>query len=149
MKNHSFRPVLTCFMLTAGMLITLPQLFAQKKTGIDSMGVVIKLHVNPNNAADTLDPKYDIVFTLVLNDTVNLKKIHLHAGSTEGSSNIFSYDLNFKNNKNLPNEITYNYAGKVVAITIAAQHLYADYYYQAKVFDSAGNSSDPLTYHFK
>lgn len=147
MKNLFSKSRIIFLVLCSMMIISNKQLSAQSQAGIVSMNVEMKLHVNPNNPADTLDPKFDIIYTLVLNDTVKVKTIHVNAGTAQGGSDIFSYDLKIKNNNNLPQGVTYNLAGNVATITVSSQYLRTDYYYQATAQDNSGNSSNPKTYH--
>jgi len=139
----------SCILLSFfSMLLCRNQAAAQKQPDIDSMNVVVKLHVNPN-PADTLDPTYDVTYKLILNDTVSLKKIHLNAGLSQGDKDIFNLNVKLDGSTNLPKDVTYQRKGNVAVITFIAQHLRTDYYYQAKTEDNNGNLSNPKTYRFK
>ena len=148
MKNLFNKSLIVFLMLCFNMVIAEKQLLAQSQTGIASMNVKFKQHINPANAADTLDPTQDIIYTVIVNDTTKVKKIYLNAGTSQGGSDIFSYDVKFNNQNTLPQGITYQRTGSTVVLTITSQHVYADYFYEAKTEDPSGNFSNPLTYHF-
>src|ERR1035437_6981362 len=101
MKNLFNKSLIVFLMLCFNMVIAEKQLLAQSQTGIASMNVKFKQHINPANAADTLDPTQDIIYTVIVNDTTKVKKIYLNAGTSQGGSDIFSYDVKFNNQNTL------------------------------------------------
>ena len=148
MKKLFNKPLIVFLVLCSNMIIAKKEILAQSQTGIASMNVLFKQHINPANAADTLNPTQDILYTIVLNDTLKVKKIYLNAGSSQGGSDIFSLAIKFDDKNNLPQGVTYQRTGNAIALTVTSQHIYADYFYQAKTEDPSGNFSNPLTYHF-
>jgi len=145
LREQSFVCMMVLFFI---ILICQTQASAQTQDGIDSMNVMTKFHVNPN-PADTLDPTYDIIYTVILNDTVNIKKIHLNAGVSQGDKDVFNLPVKLDGSGNLPTDVVYERKGNVAVIILSSRHLLTNYYYQAKTEDDKGNFSNPHTYHYK
>jgi len=148
MKKLFSKPLIVFLPLCFNMVIDNNPISAQTQPDIVSMNVMLKQHFDPANPLDTLDPKQDVIYTLVLNDTVNVKKIHLQTGTADGGNDIFTLSVKF-DDKNLPQGISYKRTGSVAVITLASQPIYADYYYEAKIENISGNFSTPHKYHFQ
>lgn len=142
--NRWFVAVLVLFLNVFG---ARTQVFAQVQPGIVSMNMDLKFHVN-SNPVDTLNPTFDVVFKILLSDTLNIKKIHLMAGLSEGSNDVFEVAVKLDDTSNLPSGVTYLRIGNLILVTAKEKTIYSNYYYQAKIEKTSGGFSNPVTYHY-
>ena len=100
--------------------------------------------------ADTITLKGDSVFDvycdIVVTDVSDISAVIISAGSTSGTSDIFSYKFPFDDN-NLPGNMEWQRTGNNISIKLGIQVLHARYYYQTRLVDQTEAVSTPETFY--
>ncbi len=84
--------------------------------------------------------KHQVVFTLTLSDTVNIEKVKITFGTTDGGTEFFTYSLNYNGNS-LPSGITLNRENNILTIYTGKYAGISTFYASAKLKYSNGNYS--------
>lgn len=84
--------------------------------------------------------KHQVVFTLTLSDTVNIDKVKITFGNTDGGTEFFTYSLNYNGNS-LPSGITLSRENNILTIYTGKYARISTFYASAKLKYSNGNYS--------
>ena len=66
---------------------------------------------------NTVDSIYSITYHITINDNINVKKVHVNIGTTEGGNEILSQLINATGvSQSFPNGLSYNKAGNKIIL---------------------------------
>lgn len=82
-----------------------------------------------------------------LNDTVNIKKVHVKLGTADGASDIFQYDFTFDSLLTSNNGISYIRKGSTLYLGLGSFMGLNFFYAEVKLEDFTGTLTFPVKYH--
>ena len=84
--------------------------------------------------------KHEVVFKITLSDTLNIDKVKITFGTTDGGKELFTYSLNHNGN-NLPAEVNVSKENNVIIINAGKYAGISTFYASAKLKYSDGSYS--------
>ncbi|HET6243900.1 MAG: hypothetical protein H0V01_04440 [Bacteroidetes bacterium] len=103
-----------------------------------------EIQMTPNDIeVNNFDTIYNMECILILQDTINVSRIHVKVGTYNGASNMFNYAFLFDINAGFPGSQSYYRNANTVKLNLG-QFSAGNYYYETKLEYISGAMSQPL-----